>query len=112
MDPDETPNKVREAYADEGHYGLSVWSAAGCTAAQIVQLARSYDDPEGTPPRRYLPHGHIRTSTVGQLRALGFALRPDSPPGHYFLTLPTPPSDADHAALQRAFSDAEPTPVE
>jgi len=47
---------------------------------------------------------------VGQLRARGFNLVPDSPRGHYLLTIPTPPADNDWDALQQEFGDPEQTP--
>jgi hypothetical protein len=105
-----TIEKAEDAFNDIGVYGLSVWSATGLSAADIVRLARSHDDADSIPPQRYIPHGQMRTSTAGQLRARGFDLVPDSPFGHYLLTIPAPPTDDYWDALLEEFGDPEPTP--
>jgi hypothetical protein len=89
-----------------GCHAISVWAVADLSAHDIVRLARSHDSDS----EKHLPHSQIRTSTVGQLRACGFGFLPDSPDGHYLLTLPTPPSEDDWAALDGAFTAAEPSP--
>lgn len=89
-----------------GRHALSVWIAPGLAAHDIVRLARSHD----TDADKHLPHGQMRTSTVGRLRSAGFGFLPDSPDGHYLLTLPTPPSEEDWEALDAAFAPAEPSP--
>ncbi len=101
-----TAAQAEAAFKECGVHGLSVWSAVGLTASEIVRLARSHDTDE----KRYVPHGKMRTTTVGRLRGCGYDLVPDSPEGHYFLTLPTPPSDEDWDALQRVFGEPEETP--
>lgn len=104
MERERTIKNAEAAFREGGVYGLSVWSVASFSAADIVQLARSYPDDN------YLPHSQMRTSTVRQLRAQGFDLVPDSPRGHYLLTIPTPPTDDDWDALEQEFGEAEPTP--
>jgi len=46
MDREQTIEKAEEAFLDTdvGVYGLSVWSAAELSAADIVRLARSHDN--------------------------------------------------------------------
>jgi hypothetical protein len=111
MEPGRTAEKAEDQFNDTGVYGLSVWSAAGMSAIEIAWLARSYDDPDADPPIKFLPHKQMRTSTVARLEDRSFALAPRSPYGHYLLTLPAPPSDDDHAALQEAFRPPEPNPA-
>jgi hypothetical protein len=110
MEREPTIKKAASAIPDHGVNGLSVWSVEGLSAAEIVRLARSYDDPTAAPPKSYMPYPQMRTSTVVQLRARGFDLRPDSPLGHYMLTIPTPAADGDWDALQEEFGYPEPTP--
>lgn len=106
MAPEPTIKSAEATFREVGVYGLSVWSAAELSAGDIVRLARSHD----TERQRYLPHGKMRTSTVGQLRGHGFELVPDSPLGHYLLTIPTPPADDDWNVLQQEFGNTKPTP--
>lgn len=106
MQPEQTIKSAEAAFRDLGVHGLSVWSVAGLSAADIVRLARSCDAEQ----QRHLPHGKMRTTTARQLRTRGFGLVPDSPFGHYLLTLPTPPTDDDWSALQQEFGEPEPTP--
>jgi len=106
MDREQTIKSAEAAFREIGVYGLSVWSVEGLTAAEIVLHARSHD----TESQRYLPHAQIRASTAGQLRRCGFALEPDSPSGHYLLTIPAPPTDDDWDALEQEFGEPEPTP--
>ncbi len=109
MLPEQTTRSAEGAFREVGIRGLSVWAAADLSAVEVVQLARSHDDPDAKPPLHYLPHGQMRTSTVGRLRARGFGLLPDSPRGHYLLTIRTPPTDEDWSALQEEFGAPEPT---
>jgi hypothetical protein len=108
MAPEQTARSAEAAFRDIGVYGLSVWSVAESDAAKIVRTVRSHDETTGFPN---LPHGQIRTSTAGALQARGFGLEPDSPFGHYLLTIPTPPTDEDWDALQEEFGPPEPTPT-
>jgi hypothetical protein len=110
MEREQTIKRAEAAFRDVGVYGLSVWAAIGMSAAEIVRLARGHNDPAANPPKRYMPYPQMRTSTAGQLRACGFDLVPDSPFGHYLLTIPTPPAEEHWDALQREFGDAEPAP--
>jgi hypothetical protein len=110
MQREQTIAKAASAIPDYGISGLSVWSAVDLSAADIVRLARSHGDATADPPKRFMPYGRMRTSTVGQLRACGFEMRPDSPFGHYLLTIPTPATDDAWDALQNSFGEAEPTP--
>lgn len=105
MDRERTIKSAEAAFREIGVYGLSVWSVAGLTASEIVRHARTHD----TETQRYLPHAQIRASTVGQLRRHGFDLEPDSPSGHYLLTIRTPPVDDDWDALEQEFGEPEPT---
>lgn len=107
MAAEPTEKSAKAAFLEIGVYGLSVWSLAGCDAAEIVATARSYD---GTTEHPNLPHRQIRTSTAGALESRGFSLLPDSPFGHYLLTIPTPPTDENWIALQEEFALPEPTP--
>jgi hypothetical protein len=109
MDREQTVEKAASAVPIWGTNGLSVWSVAGLSADEIVRLARSYDDPAADPPRRYMPYPKMRVSSVGQLRARGFDLLPDSPFGHYLLAIPTPTAENDWDALQEEFGPAEPS---
>lgn len=112
MEPERTIKNAEAAFRDPdvGMYGLSVWSAVDLSADEIVRLARSHDDREDAPQRGYMPHPQMRCSRVEQLQMRGFALMPDSPRGHYLLTIPTPPADDDWAALQEEFGAPQPTP--
>jgi hypothetical protein len=87
------------SFKEAGSYGLSVWAAPDRNTDEIVRLARSHGP-------QYLPHGQIRTTTVGRLRP--YTLEEDDPEGHYLLKLPTPPADADWDAIEQAFDDARP----
>lgn len=110
MDREQTVEKAASALPIWGTNGLSVWAVADLSADDIVRLARSYDDPAADPPKRYMPNPQMRVSTVGQLQARGFALRPDSPFGHYLLAIPAPTAEGDWDALQEEFGPAEPSP--
>lgn len=110
MDRQQTIEKAASARPIWGTNGLSVWSVADLSADEIVQLARTYEDLAADPPKRYLPYGQMRVSTVGQLRARGFGLLPDSPFGHYLLAIPTPTAESDWDALQEEFGPAEKSP--
>jgi hypothetical protein len=110
MDREQTVDKAVSAFPIWGTNGLSVWSASGLSADDIVRLARSFDDPTADPPKRYMPNGQVRVSTVGQLRARGFELLPDSPFGHYLLAIPTPTAEDDWEALQEEFGPARKSP--
>ena len=52
-----------------------------------------------------VPHGHIRLSTVGRLRALGFTVEQTGPPPHHTVWLPA--GDREHwlKVLERAFDE-------
>lgn len=106
MDRERTIKSAEVAFRGTGVYGLSVWSVANLTATEIVRHARSHN----TENQHYLPHPQMRTSTAGQLRRRGFGLEPDSPSGHYMLTIPAPPTDEDWDALEQEFGEPEPTP--
>jgi hypothetical protein len=106
MHRERTIKSAEAAFREFGVYGLSVWAVANLNAEKIVRHARHHD----TESQHYLPHPQMRTSTVGQLRRRGFDLEPDSPRGHYLLTIPTPPTDDDWDALEQEFGEPQPTP--
>jgi hypothetical protein len=107
MDRERTIKSAEAAFREIGVYGLSVWSVANLTTSEIVRHARCHD----TETQRYLPHAQIRASTVAQLTRHGFDLEPDSPSGHYLLTIPAPPTDEHWDALQQEFGQPEPNPA-
>jgi hypothetical protein len=88
---------------DTDHFwGVSSFSAAGLTAAQIAQIA--YDAER-------LPHPQIRTSTAGRIRSAGFEIdeTPDDYP-HADILVPPEPSDEVCAQLADLFDQPIPNP--
>jgi hypothetical protein len=53
----------------------------------------------------------IRVSTVGELRARGFAVCPPGDDGHATLELPDPPTDDDYERLHGAFGEPQENPA-
>ncbi|MHB1987002.1 MAG: hypothetical protein ACYCSF_03310 [Acidimicrobiales bacterium] len=85
-----------------GFFGLSVFSAAGLTAAELVASV-----PELGPDR----YRQVRTSTVGRLRSAGFPLVPTQDHPHYDVVLPDL-ADPTLERLQTCFDPAVPNPSE
>jgi hypothetical protein len=93
-------------YRDEGLYAVSMWSLPGLDAADI---AREVGTEE-------LPHGQIRASTVGRLRAAGFEVVRSEPvpgraPGHVDVILARPLTEEAADALRAEFDPGQPNPV-
>lgn len=84
----------------ETEWAWSLWCAPGKTADGIAAQADFGNDC-------------IRESTVGRIRAAGFAVEQDSDcDDHCKVKLPGPPSDADCKRLRDAFDEARPRVVE
>jgi hypothetical protein len=83
------------------NYGLSFFSENGMTVGEIAHLAG---------PSR-LPHGYVRVSKVGKLRARGFhPYRSDLPP-HVTIKWGIWPTDDELKELVRAFGEPIPNPL-
>ena len=85
-----------------GLFGLSVFAAAGLTAAELVASV-----PELGPDR----HRQVRTGTVGRLRSAGFPLVPTQDQPHYDVVLPDL-GDPTLERLQTCYDPAIPNPSE
>lgn len=103
MESASTLDKQAEANLREhGERSLSVFASADLDLEGIVREARSYG--------RYLPHGHMATTTAGKLRGLGLELRSSPPPpGHYSLMIPHDATDDLFERLMMVF-DNQKTP--
>lgn len=89
-------------YRYRAEHALSCWSFVGKTAGEIA-VAVGTDD---------LPHGKLRASTAGRLRAVGFeAVSSEPPPGHVDVKLPGPVTDAIANDLELAFDPPIVNPV-
>src|SRR5439155_18099329 len=80
-----------------GRTGLSVYVRPGETIEEACMFLG-------------LPHGQIRTTTVGTLTAEGFKVIPDGPDGHC-LVLADDSSEATWARLDALFSEPRPNPA-
>jgi len=101
-------------YADrsEGVWGLTFWSWPGLTAGQIALRVKE-THPEGLNP---MSHGQMRQSTAGKIREPAqdgrtFLLERTGSEGHYTLTFPSEPSDADWNRLDNMFGPPQPNPA-
>jgi hypothetical protein len=101
-------------YADrfDGVWGLTFWSWPGLSAGEIA-LRIKEAHPEGLNP---IGHGQMRESTAGKIRAAAedgraFQLEKTGGEGHYTLTFPSEPTDADWNRLDIMFGPPEPNPA-
>ncbi len=101
--PETIAVNAQTTFDTDGFWGVSGFSAADQTVEQIAQLA--YDQGR-------LPHGHIRTSTVGKILAGGFAVE-ETPGGypHVDILLPPDPSDEMCSLLAHLFDAPIPNPA-
>jgi len=101
-------------YADRsnGVYGLTVWSWPGLSAGQIAMRVKE-THLAGLNP---IGHGQMRQSTAGKIREPGpggrtFQLMKTGSDGHYTLTFPSEPTEADWERLEAMFGPPEPNPA-
>jgi hypothetical protein len=94
---------AQTTFDTDGFWGVSGFSAADLTAVQIAQLASD---------QGRLPHGHVRTSTVGRIRSAGFEVEKtaDDYP-HVDIFLPPDPSDEVCVQLADVFDAPIPNPA-
>jgi hypothetical protein len=95
-----------------GTYGITVWSWPGLTAGEIALRVKE-THAGGLNP---VAHGRMRQSTAGKIRTVGpdgrsFGLVKTGAEGHYTLTFPSEPTDADWGRLDAMFSAAEDNPA-
>jgi hypothetical protein len=95
-----------------GVYGLTVWSWPAMTAGDIAMRVKE-THPQGRNP---VAHGQLRQTTAGKIREPGtsgetFQLVKTGAEGHYTLTFPAEPTDADWERLEAMFGPAEPNPA-
>lgn len=90
--------QAADEFDENGRYSLSVGADAEMNLYDLCMANRRQNR-------------HIRKSTVGRLRAVGFEVTwPVGNKRHSDLILPTPPTDDDWARLVEAFDPAEPNP--
>jgi hypothetical protein len=97
---------AEENFRDTGVYAVSMWSIPGMSPSEIARAVGS----------TWLPHGQIRASTIGRLRAAGFEVRPspanpNEPQGHVDVILDRPLSEEAATALRATFDQPERNPV-
>lgn len=80
-------------------YALSVFCLTECDGDEIASLADLRNDK-------------YKESTVGQVRAIGYDVVPDTPPAAHALVkqLPSPPSREDWQKLKAVFSKEKANP--
>lgn len=89
---------IRVAIVEEGYPNLCVWGDNDLeTLEDVVGVA-------------YLPHGRVRTSTVGKLRALGYEPYRSEPWPHLAIRFEEEPTDTALVALKGAFERDVPDP--
>lgn len=88
-----------------GIYALSGWCVPGLDADATARHAREQGES-------YLPQHSMRTITVGDLEAEGFAVVPDEPPpGHVAIMLSSPLSTTELERLHGMFGPIIANPV-
>jgi hypothetical protein len=95
-----------------GVYGLTAWSWPDMDAAEIALRVKA-THPLGRNP---VAHGSMRVSTAGTIRTPGtdgkiFRLVKTGAEGHYTLTFPAEPTDADWERVENMFGPAQPNPA-
>lgn len=100
------------AAQSDGTHGLTVWSWRGMTAGDIA-LRVKQTHPVGTNP---VAHRKLRQSTAGTIRepardGRSFGLLKTGTDGHYTLTFPSEPTEADWKRLEGMFRAPEPNPA-
>ena len=93
-------------FRERGEDALTVWSLPDRTAEEIV-LATG---------EKFFPHGQVRASTAGRLRAAGFEVvesepNPDEPPGHIDVKPNGRLDNAGADAFTAAFDPPIPNPL-
>jgi hypothetical protein len=101
-------------YADQnnGVYGLSFWSWLGLSAGEITLRVKGMHAVGRNP----VGHGQMRHATAGKLReptpeGRSFGLLKTRQDGHYTLTFPSEPTEADWERLDNMFGPLEPNPA-
>lgn len=103
---------ARRYAALKGVYGITVWSWPQLSAGEIALRVKETHPPGRNP----VAHGRLRQSTAGKIREAGsdgrsLRLVKTGAGGHYTLTFPGEPTDADWGRVEGMFSPAEDNPA-